>query len=101
MGLIAAALNAASGTPPADGRNILRGRAADNVLATKAEKRSRGRFGGSRHEDDNVISDGSVIAVADGPCMMIWIRARSWISAPSRANMSSSRTASRASSTAR
>lgn len=38
----------------------------DNVLATKAQKKVRGRFGGSRHEDDNVISDGSVIAVADG-----------------------------------
>ncbi|MFR6026858.1 MAG: SPFH domain-containing protein, partial [Christensenellales bacterium] len=31
----------------------------------------KARFGGSRREDDNVISDGSVIAVADGQCMMI------------------------------
>ena len=43
----------------------------DNVLATKAEKKVKARFGGSRREDDNVISDGSVIAVADGQCMMI------------------------------
>ena len=43
----------------------------DNVLATKAEKKEKARFGGSRHEDDNVISDGSVVAVADGQCMMI------------------------------
>ena len=43
----------------------------DNVLATKAEKKVKARFGGSRREDDNVISDGSVVAVADGQCMMI------------------------------
>ena len=36
----------------------------DNVLATKAEKKVKARFGGSRREDDNVISDGSVVAVA-------------------------------------
>ena len=41
------------------------------MLATKAEKKEKARFGGSRHEDDNVISDGSVVAVADGQCMMI------------------------------
>lgn len=40
----------------------------DNVLATKAEKKVKARFGGSRREDDNVISDGSVVAVADGQC---------------------------------
>ena len=43
----------------------------DNVLATKAEKKVKARFGGSRREDDNVISDGSVVAVAGGQCMMI------------------------------
>lgn len=43
----------------------------DNVLATKAVKKVKARFGGSRREDDNVISDGSVVAVADGQCMMI------------------------------
>ena len=43
----------------------------DNVLATKAAKKVKARFGGSRREDDNVISDGSVVAVADGQCMMI------------------------------
>ena len=41
------------------------------MLATKAEKKVKARFGGSRREDDNVISDGSVVAVADGQCMMI------------------------------
>ena len=43
----------------------------DDVLVTKAGKKVKGRFGGSRYEDDNVISDGSVIAVNDGQCMMI------------------------------
>ena len=38
----------------------------DNVLATKAEKQVKARFGGSRREDNNVILDGSVIDVADG-----------------------------------
>ena len=102
MGLIAAALNAAGGTLASQWKEYFYVDALpDNVLATKAEKKVKGRFGGSRHEDDNVISDGSVIAVADGQCMMIVDQARSWISAPSRADMSSSRTASRASSTAR
>lgn len=72
MGLIAAALNAAGGTLASQWREYFYVDALpDNVLATKAEKKVRGRFGGSRHEDDNVISDGSVIAVADGQCMMI------------------------------
>ena len=38
----------------------------DNVLATKVEKQVKARFGGSRREDNNVISDGSVVDVADG-----------------------------------
>ena len=72
MGLIAAALNAAGGTLASQWKEFFYVDALpDNVLATKAEKKVKGRFGGSRHEDDNVISDGSVIAVADGQCMMI------------------------------
>ena len=72
MGLIAAALNAAGGTLASQWKEYFYVDALpDNVLATKAEKKVKGRFGGSRHEDDNVISDGSVIAVADGQCMMI------------------------------
>ena len=72
MGLIAAALNAAGGTLASQWKEYFYvDSLPDNVLATKAEKKIKGRFGGSRHEDDNVISDGSVIAVADGQCMMI------------------------------
>ena len=72
MGLIAAALNAAGGTLASQWKEYFYVDALpDDVLATKAQKKVKGRFGGSRHEDDNVISDGSVIAVADGQCMMI------------------------------
>lgn len=72
MGLISAAWNAAGGTLASQWKEYFYVDALpDSVLATKAEKKVRGRFGGSRHEDDNVISDGSVIAVADGQCMMI------------------------------
>ena len=72
MGLIAAGLNAIGGTLASQWKEYFYVDALpDDVLATKALKKTRGRFGGSRTEDDNVISDGSVIAVADGQCMMI------------------------------
>ena len=72
MGLISAALSAAGGTLASQWKEYFYVDALpDNVLATKAEKKVKARFGGSRREDDNVISDGSVIAVADGQCMMI------------------------------
>ena len=72
MGLIAAGLNAIGGTLSSQWKEYFYVDALpDSVLATKAMKKTRTRFGGSRTEDDNVISDGSVIAVADGQCMMI------------------------------
>ncbi len=72
MGLIAAGLNAIGGTLASQWKEYFYADALpNNVLAAKAQKKVKGRFGGSRHEDDNVISDGSVIAVADGQCMMI------------------------------
>ena len=72
MGLIAAGLNAIGGTLASQWKEYFYADALpDNVLVTKAMKKTRGRFGGSRFEDDNVISEGSVIAVADGQCMMI------------------------------
>ena len=72
MGLIAAAWNAAGGTLASQWKEYFYvDSLPDNVLATKAEKKVKARFGGSRREDDNVISDGSVVAVADGQCMMI------------------------------
>ena len=41
-----------------------------NVLATKGIKRTSGRSSNTKGSD-NIISSGSVIAVADGQCMMI------------------------------
>ena len=41
-----------------------------NVLATKGQKRVSGRISNTKGED-NIISNGSVIAVADGQCMCI------------------------------
>ena len=72
MGLISAGLNAIGGTLASQWKEYFYADALpDNVLVTKAMKKTKGRFGGSRTEDDNVISDGSVIAVADGQCMII------------------------------
>ena len=42
----------------------------ENVLAVKGQKKTT-RRSSNRHGDDNVITDGSVIAVADGQCMLI------------------------------
>ena len=41
-----------------------------DVLATKGEKRTSGRSSNTKGED-NIISNGSIIAVADGQCMCI------------------------------
>ena len=72
MGLIAAGLNAVGGTLASQWKEYFYVDALpDDVLVTKAGKKVKGRFGSSRYEDDNVISDGSVIAVNDGQCMMI------------------------------
>lgn len=72
MGLIAAGLNAIGGTLASQWKEYFYVDALPaDVLATRAMKKTKGRFGGSRTEDDNVISNGSVIAVADGQCMLI------------------------------
>ena len=72
MGLISAGLNALGGTLASQWREYFYCDAMPaDVLATKAMKRINGRFGGSKTEDDNVISDGSIIVVNDGQCMII------------------------------
>ena len=72
MGLISAGLNALGGTFSSQWKEYFYCDAMPNdVLATKAMKRINGRFGGSKTEDDNVITDGSVIVVNEGQCMMI------------------------------
>ncbi|MDO4740967.1 MAG: SPFH domain-containing protein [Eubacteriales bacterium] len=72
MGLISAGLNAIGGTMASQWREFFYADAMPaDVLATKALKRVNGRFGGSKTEDDNVITDGSIIVVNEGQCMMI------------------------------
>ncbi|MDD7340859.1 MAG: SPFH domain-containing protein [Firmicutes bacterium] len=72
MGLIRAGLNAIGGTMAGQWKEYFYVDALpESVLAARAMKKTKSRFGGSRTEDDNVITDGSVIAVADGQCMLI------------------------------
>ena len=70
MGLIHAALGSATGVAADQWREYFYCEALpDEVLAVKGKKRSTAR-GGNRGVD-NIISSGSVIAVADGQCMLI------------------------------
>ena len=70
MGLIHAGLGAASGVLSDQWKEYFYCEALPNtVLATKGRKRSTLR--GGNHGVDNIITSGSVIAVADGQCMLI------------------------------
>lgn len=70
MGLIHAALGSASGVVADQWKEYFYCEALPNtVLATKGKKKSSLR--GSNNGVDNIISSGSVIAVADGQCMLI------------------------------
>lgn len=70
MGLIKAALGAASGILADQWKEYFYCEALpENVLVVKGKKKSTNR--GSNRGDDNIISNGSVIAVADGQCMII------------------------------
>ena len=71
MGLIKAALGAAGGVLADQWKEYFYCDSLDSdVLAVKGRKRT-GKRSSNRHCDDNVISDGSVIAVNEGQCMMI------------------------------
>ena len=71
MGLITAAINAVTGTLESQWKEYFYCDAMpESVLATKAMKKKKSAFG-FKVEDENVISQGSVVAVADGQCMMI------------------------------
>lgn len=71
MGLIKAASGALGGTLADQWKEYFYCEAMDaDVLAAKGEKRISGRSSNRRGED-NVITDGSHIAVADGQCMII------------------------------
>ena len=71
MGLIKAALGSVGGVMADQWKEYFYCEALpENVLAVKGQKRTSGRSS-NKHGSDNVISNGSVIAVADGQCMMI------------------------------
>ena len=70
MGLIHAAIGTASGVLADQWKEYFYCEALDNnTLAVKGKKKSSARS--SNHGNDNIISSGSLIAVADGQCMLI------------------------------
>ena len=71
MGLIRAALGSAGGALADQWKEYFYCEAIPtNILAVKGQKRTSGRSSNTRGSD-NIISNGSVIAVADGQCMII------------------------------
>ena len=71
MGLIKAAMGAAGGVMADQWKEFFYCDAIpENVLAVKGQKKTSKRSSNTKG-DDNVISNGSVIAVADGQCMLI------------------------------
>ena len=71
MGLIQAALGSVGGVLADQWKEYFYCEALpSNVLAVKGKKRTSGRSSNTRGSD-NIISNGSVIAVADGQCMLI------------------------------
>lgn len=71
MGLIKAAFGALSGTLADQWKEYFYCESLDaDVLVAKGEKRVSGRSSNKKGED-NIITDGSHLAVADGQCMMI------------------------------
>ena len=71
MGLIKAGIGALGGTLADQWKEFFYCEAMDkDVLVTKGQKRISGRSSNTKGED-NIISNGSGIAVADGQCMII------------------------------
>ena len=71
MGLIKAGLGALGGTLADQWKEYFYCDSLDaDTLMVKGQKRTSGRYSNTKGED-NVISNGSVICVADGQCMMI------------------------------
>ena len=71
MGLIKAALGSAGGVLADQWKEYFYCESLpENVMAVKGQKRVSGRSSNTKGSD-NIISNGSVIAVADGQCMMI------------------------------
>ena len=71
MGLIKAAVGAAGGVLADQWKEYFYCEAIPaDIIAVKGEKKVSGRSS-NRKGDDNIISNGSLIAVADGQCMLI------------------------------
>ena len=71
MGLIKAALGSAGGVMADQWKEYFYCESLpENVMAVKGQKRTSGRSSNTKGSD-NIISNGSVIAVADGQCMLI------------------------------
>ena len=71
MGLIHAALGAASGVLADQWKEYFYCESlSEEVLVAKGSKKTSG-FSSNRRGSDNIISSGSVVAVADGQCMLI------------------------------
>ena len=71
MGLIKAALGSVGGVLADQWKEYFYCESLPaNVLAVKGQKRTSGRSSNTRGSD-NIISNGSIIAVADGQCMLI------------------------------
>lgn len=72
MGLLKAGIGALSGVLADQWRDYIYADAlGQDVLVTKGLKRTTGRFGSNHKGNDNVISNGSIVAVNDGQCMLI------------------------------
>ena len=72
MGLIKAIGGAIRGTMADQWKEYFYCDALDaDVLVTKGQMRKIGKFGSTNKGNDNIISNGSVIAVNEGQCMII------------------------------
>ena len=71
MGLIKAALGAAGGVLADQWKEYFYCESIPaDILAVKGQKRTSGRSSNTKGSD-NIITNGSIIAVADGQCMLI------------------------------
>lgn len=72
MGLIKAIAGSIRGTAADQWKEYFYCDALDvDVLVTKGRQRVNGKFGTKKNGNDNIISNGSVIAVNEGQCMII------------------------------